>query len=63
MIPYYTDTLTPAQHEERARAWAEYTAGHDVKTQRRRAAVIAKYAGIPYRRVLAWVKWAERSEG
>ena len=27
MIPYYTDTMTPAQHEARARAWAEEVRG------------------------------------
>ena len=63
MIPYYTDTMTPAQHEARARAWAEEVRGMG---KRRRSKVIngiAARAGLPPLRVFAWVRWAERSEG
>ena len=59
MIPYYTDTMTPAQHEARARAWAEEVRG--LVKWRRSIIVhqIAARSGIPAARVFAWIKWAE----
>ena len=60
MIEYYTDRMTPAQHEERARAWAEEVRGMG-KTRRSKVINgIAARAGLPPLRVFAWVKWAER---
>jgi hypothetical protein len=60
MIEYYTDRMTPAQHEERARAWAEEVRGLGKWRRSKVINGIAARAGLPPLRVFAWVKWAER---
>lgn len=61
MIPYYTDTMTPAQHEERARAWAEEVRGLGKWRRSRVMRQIAAREGLPLDRVGGWVRWAERN--
>jgi len=65
MIEYYTDTMTPAQHEERARRWAARVAGLSKYKRARVIHTIARVENVNTPRVWAWVRWAEseRSEG
>ena len=60
MIPYYVDTMTPAQQEERARGWAEEVRGMGKWRRSKVINGIAARAGLPPLRVFFWVKWAER---
>lgn len=60
MIEYYTETRTPQELEERARKWADETAYRCKEWQYRICHDIARRENLPYRRVLAWVRWAER---
>ena len=59
MIEYYTDRMTPAQHEERARAWAEEVRGLGKWRRSRVMRQIAAREALPPLRVFGWVKWAE----
>ena len=61
MIEYYTDRMTPAQHEERARAWAEEVRGLGKWRRSRVMRQIAAREGLPLDRVGGWVRWAERN--
>ena len=56
MIPYYTDTLTPAQQEERARGWAEQVRGMGKWRRSRAVHKIAEREGRPALRVFFWIK-------
>ena len=60
MIEYYTETRTPAELEQRARGWAANVAGLCAIWQYRVMRYIAERDGIPYHRVVAWVRWAQR---
>lgn len=60
MIEYYTDTMTPAQQEERARGWAEEVRGMGKWRRSRAVHKIAEREGRPALRVFFWIKWAER---
>ena len=60
MIEYYHDTMTPAQHEERARRWAARVAGLSKYKRARVIHTIARVENVNTPRVWAWVRWAEQ---
>ena len=60
MIEFYTETRTPQELEERARTWEAEVAYRCKGWQYRMMHDIAEREGVPYRRVVGWVRWAER---